>query len=169
MPTGFSARARFPCGRAIRSDSGWSKITLAAHPGSTAQIEGAPPVRGKRLRQDEETIGRNDAECRTRWGERGDPAGFRADEARVVAYLQHGYRTGAPPNVDTARHALGDTLTRLWVTGSAADLLDHYFTADYTTPPKPTPMPRFGSSSRWRPWRRGCRRDHDDLGDRADS
>ena len=73
-----------------------------------------------------------DHEFRTRWGERGDAAGFRADEARVVAYLQDGYRTATPPNVDTARHALGDTLTRLWVTGSAADLLDHYFTADRT-------------------------------------
>ena len=49
-----------------------------------------------------------------------------------MAYLQEGYRTATPPNVDTARHALGDTLPRLWVTGSAADLLDHYFTADYT-------------------------------------
>lgn len=73
-----------------------------------------------------------DRELRTQWGERGDPAGFRADEARVVAFLQKGYRTATPPNVDTARHALSDTLTRLWITGSAADLLDHYFTADRT-------------------------------------
>lgn len=73
-----------------------------------------------------------DREFRTRWGERGDAAGFRADEARVVDYLQAGYRTATAPSLDTARAALGDTLTRLWITGSAADLLDHYFTADRT-------------------------------------
>ncbi len=73
-----------------------------------------------------------DREFRSRWGEEGDAAGFRADEARVVAFLQEGYRTATPPNVEAALHALGDTLTRLWITGSAADLLDHYFTADRT-------------------------------------
>ncbi len=71
-------------------------------------------------------------ELRGRWDERGDVAGFRADEARVVGYLQDGYRAARPPNIATARTALGDTLTRLWITGSAAELLDHYFTADRT-------------------------------------
>jgi phytoene dehydrogenase-like protein len=73
-----------------------------------------------------------DEEFRTRWGEQGDAAAFRADEARVVAFLQEGYRAAAPPSVDAARQALGDTLTRLWITGSAMDLLDHYFTAERT-------------------------------------
>lgn len=68
----------------------------------------------------------------TKWGEAGDVAGFRHDEARVVAYLQDGYRTATPPNLETARHRLGEALTRLWISGSAADLLDHYFTADRT-------------------------------------
>jgi phytoene dehydrogenase-like protein len=66
------------------------------------------------------------------WGERGDVAGFRHDEARVVAYLQEGYRAAAPPNLETARVRLGEALTRLWISGSAADLLDHYFTAERT-------------------------------------
>jgi phytoene dehydrogenase-like protein len=73
-----------------------------------------------------------DNEFRARWGERGDAAAFRADEARVVAYLQEGYRTATPPNLGSARQVLGDTLARLWITGSAADLLDHYFTAERT-------------------------------------
>lgn len=73
-----------------------------------------------------------DEEFRTRWGETGDAAGFRADEARVVAFLQEGYRTATPPSLEQARHVLGDTLTRLWISGSAADLLAHYFTADRT-------------------------------------
>jgi len=71
-------------------------------------------------------------ELATRWGERGDVAGFRADEARVVAYLQDGYRRAVPPSVPEAELALGAELVRLWITGSAADLLDHYFTADHT-------------------------------------
>ena len=73
-----------------------------------------------------------DGEFRAKWGERGNASAFRADEARVVAYLQEGYRSATPPDVASARRALGDTLARLWITGSAADLLDHYFTAERT-------------------------------------
>ena len=73
-----------------------------------------------------------DEEFRTKWGEQGDAAAFRADEARVVAFLREGYRSATPPDVEAARRALGDTLARLWITGSAADLLDHYFTAEHT-------------------------------------
>ena len=73
-----------------------------------------------------------DRELKSRWGERGDVAGFRADEARVVAYLQEGYRTATPPNLATALDRLGDTLTRLWISGSAVDLLGHYFTSEHT-------------------------------------
>jgi phytoene dehydrogenase-like protein len=71
-------------------------------------------------------------ELATRWGERGEVAGFRADEARVVAYLQDGYRRAVPPSLVEAELALGAELVRLWITGSAADLLDHYFTAEHT-------------------------------------
>jgi phytoene dehydrogenase-like protein len=71
-------------------------------------------------------------ELAAKWGERGDVAGFRADEARVVAYLQDGYRRAVPPSLREAEHALGAELVRLWITGTAADLLDHYFTAEHT-------------------------------------
>ena len=71
-------------------------------------------------------------ELETRWGEQGDVAGFRRDEGRVVAYLQEGFRTATPPTLETARDQLGDALTRLWISGSAAGLLDHYFTAERT-------------------------------------
>lgn len=73
-----------------------------------------------------------DSELRQRWGEKGDVAGFRHDEARVVAYLQEGYRNARPPRLHEARERLGETLTRLWITGSAMELLDHYFTSDRT-------------------------------------
>jgi phytoene dehydrogenase-like protein len=69
-------------------------------------------------------------ELADKWGERGDAEGFRADEAKVVAYLQEGYRAAVPPSLAEAKQRLGDTLTKLWITGSAADLLDHYFTAE---------------------------------------
>ena len=73
-----------------------------------------------------------DRELKEKWGETGDVAGFRNDEARVVAYLQEGFRTATPPRLETATEQLGATLTKLWITGSAAELLDHYFTADRT-------------------------------------
>ncbi len=73
-----------------------------------------------------------DAEFRQRWDEQGDAAAFRADEAQVVEFLQSGYRSATPPSIDAARLVLGDTLTQLWITGSARDLLTHYFTADRT-------------------------------------
>ena len=38
-------------------------------------------------------------ELREKWGERGDVAGFRHDEAKVVAYLQKGYRTATAPDL----------------------------------------------------------------------
>ena len=73
-----------------------------------------------------------DRELRDKWGEKGDVAGFRRDEARVISYLQAGYRNATPPRLDEARERLGESLTRLWITGSAMELLDHYFTADRT-------------------------------------
>ncbi len=71
-------------------------------------------------------------ELADRWGERGDVAAFRADEAKVVAYLQDGYRRAVPPTIVEAEARLGDELTRRWISGSAADLLDHYFTSEQT-------------------------------------
>jgi len=73
-----------------------------------------------------------DRELRDKWGEHGDVAAFRRDEGRVVEFLQQGYQSATAPSLAAARVQLGDTLTRLWITGSAADLLDHYFTADRT-------------------------------------
>ena len=66
------------------------------------------------------------------WGEKGDVAAFVADEERVVRFLQSGYRDGRPPCVDDAVTELGADLASLWITGSARNLLDHYFTEDRT-------------------------------------
>lgn len=73
---------------------------------------------------------RLDREFADRFGERGDAAAFRADEARVVAFLQEGYRRARPPSLDDARAALGPQLAKLWISGSARQLLEHYFTSE---------------------------------------
>jgi phytoene dehydrogenase-like protein len=71
-------------------------------------------------------------ELSDQWGERGDVAAFLADEVRVVRFVQSGYRAGRPPTVDDAATELGAELAALWITGSAKDLLEHYFTAERT-------------------------------------
>lgn len=71
-----------------------------------------------------------DQELAQRWGERGDVESFRADEARVVSFLQQGYREARPPSLADAVSVLGQKLTDLWISGSAYDLLDHYLTAE---------------------------------------
>ncbi len=42
-------------------------------------------------------------------GERGDLAAFKADEDRVVRFLQAGYRAGRPPSVEETVAELGKT------------------------------------------------------------
>ena len=66
------------------------------------------------------------------WGEKGDLEAFYADEARVVQFLQAGYRAGIAPSVAATKDQLGAELTQLWITGTARDLVDHYLTADRT-------------------------------------
>jgi phytoene dehydrogenase-like protein len=73
---------------------------------------------------------RLDREFADKWGEHGDVEAFRADEGRVVEFLQRGYREAVPPTIDAAIESLGETLTRLWITGSGVDLLNHYFTSE---------------------------------------
>ena len=71
-----------------------------------------------------------DRELASKWGEHGDVEAFRADEARVVSFLQDGYVNAKPPSITDAKDVLGDTLTKLWISGSAKSLLDHYFTSE---------------------------------------
>ena len=71
-----------------------------------------------------------DRELANKWGENGDVEAFREDEARVVSFLQDGYVNAMPPSISDAKDELGDTLTELWISGSAKSLLDHYFTSE---------------------------------------
>jgi phytoene dehydrogenase-like protein len=73
-----------------------------------------------------------ETELRSKCDERGDVAGFRRDEARVVSFLQRSYRDAHPPRLDVARDALGAELCRRFIEGSARSLADHYFTSERT-------------------------------------
>ncbi len=79
-------------------------------------------------------INRNPAdlarELADQWGEHGDVEAFRSDEARVIRFLQDGFANARPPSISDARLALGETLTDLWISGTARSLLDHYFTSE---------------------------------------
>ena len=71
-----------------------------------------------------------DLELAKKWGERGDVRAFREDENKVIQYLQKGYRDARPPSLSSAKEILGDELTKLWITGSARELLNHYLTSE---------------------------------------
>ncbi|MCH9695211.1 MAG: FAD-dependent oxidoreductase [Gammaproteobacteria bacterium] len=71
-----------------------------------------------------------DRELAKKWGERGEVEAFRVDEAKVIRFLQDGYVNAQPPTIAGAKSVLGETLTELWVTGSAKNLIDHYFTSE---------------------------------------
>jgi phytoene dehydrogenase-like protein len=71
-----------------------------------------------------------DKELAKKWGEDGDVEAFRADEAKVVSFLQQGYANATPPTLADANSSLGSTLTKLWVSGSARSLLDHYLSSE---------------------------------------
>lgn len=71
-----------------------------------------------------------DRELARKWGERGAVEAFREDEGKVVDFLVKGYREAIPPTLEDARQSLGRTLSELWISGSARDLMDHYFTSE---------------------------------------
>ena len=71
-----------------------------------------------------------DRELADKWGESGDVEAFRTDGAKVVRFFQDGYRLAKPPTIDDANDVLGETLTDLWISGSARALVDHYFTSE---------------------------------------
>jgi phytoene dehydrogenase-like protein len=71
-----------------------------------------------------------DRELADKWGEKGDVEAFREDEAKVVSCLQDGYVNATPPSIAEAKSVLGDTLTELWISGTAKALIDHYFTSE---------------------------------------
>jgi len=72
------------------------------------------------------------AETREKWGETGDIRGFARDLDRVVRFLCDGYRKAEVPTIESAEKHLGCAMTELWISGSARDLLNTYFTSEKT-------------------------------------
>ena len=73
-----------------------------------------------------------DAELKKKWGESGDAKAFRADESKIIDFIQSGYRSGRTPSVEEAKSVLGNDLVDLWITGDAKSLLDNYFDSDFS-------------------------------------
>ena len=71
-------------------------------------------------------------ELKDKWNEKGDVKAFRNDENKVIEFIQKIYKEGTPPNLDQAVNEIGKDLTKLWIKGSAKELLDHYFTSEKT-------------------------------------
>lgn len=71
-------------------------------------------------------------ELENNWGEKGRVNDFRNDENKVVSFIQNLYRNATSPSLDLANDILGKELTNLWISGTAKDLLDHYFTSEKT-------------------------------------
>lgn len=69
-------------------------------------------------------------DAKKKWNEHGDIKGFMHDMDKVVAFLRKGYRAGKVPTVQDAEQRLGKETTRLWITGTGRDLVNHYFTSD---------------------------------------
>lgn len=88
-----------------------------------------------------------ETEFRDKWREFGDLKGYLQDKSRVVSYLQKNYRSATPPSLQTAEEALGKQTVDMWIKGKAADLLNHYFTSDYTKIIAGLPVVESGSVS----------------------
>ena len=71
-------------------------------------------------------------ELREKWNEKGKISDFRNDENKVINFIQKLYKEAVSPSIDLANKILGKDLTGLWISGTAKDLLDHYFTSDRT-------------------------------------
>ncbi len=71
-----------------------------------------------------------DRELADKWGESGAVDAFRNDEGKVVEFLRQGYVDARPPALADAKRVLGETLTQLWISGTARDLIDHYLTSE---------------------------------------
>lgn len=70
------------------------------------------------------------AELQRRWDEKGEVSKFFGDLERVAAFLCQGYRSAVVPTMESAEEHLGRDMAHLWISGTARDLLDRYFTGE---------------------------------------
>ena len=71
-------------------------------------------------------------ELSEKWDEKGRISDFRNDENKVISFIHKLYKEAISPSLELANKILGKELTELWISGTAKNLLDHYFTSDKT-------------------------------------
>jgi len=71
-------------------------------------------------------------ELSEKWDEKGRISDFRNDENKVISFIHKLYKEAISPSLELANKILGKDLTELWISGTAKNLLDHYFTSDKT-------------------------------------
>ena len=69
-------------------------------------------------------------ELKQKWNEQGDIQGYYRDLEKVRQFLLNGYRHSQVPDIDAAYKALGTEITELWISGSARNLMNHYFSSE---------------------------------------
>jgi phytoene dehydrogenase-like protein len=69
-------------------------------------------------------------ELKEKWGEEGRIEEYASDMEKVTAYLIQGYQEARTPSIEDAKNRLGEELSSRWITGSARDLVNHYFTSE---------------------------------------
>lgn len=69
-------------------------------------------------------------ELRQKWNEQGDVDGYYRDLEKVRQFLLNGYRHSQVPNIESAYKALGAEISELWISGTARNLMNHYFSSE---------------------------------------
>ena len=113
----------------IFKETGLSKKIKGYYPKTPKLIYFNDQETSTKIYQDHNRL---EKELKEKWGETGMVNEFRNDENKVIKFIQELYKNGTSPSIDLANNYLGKELTRLWISGSAKDLLDHYFSSEKT-------------------------------------
>ena len=113
----------------IFEETGLSKVVQGYYPKNPKLVYFNDKESSTKIYQDHIKL---EEELREKWGETGKVNEFRNDENKVIKFIQELYKNGTSPSIDSAKDYLGKELTRLWITGNAKDLLDHYFSSEKT-------------------------------------
>ncbi|MBX9878016.1 MAG: NAD(P)/FAD-dependent oxidoreductase [Candidatus Obscuribacterales bacterium] len=71
-------------------------------------------------------------ELKQKWSEEGDVEGFIEDMEKVCNFLIANFKSATIPSMTSAVDTLGQELSDRWISGSARDLLNYYFTSEKT-------------------------------------
>ena len=111
----------------IFNETGLSKKIHAYYPKNPKLVYFNGEETSTRIYQDNDRL---EKELKHKWGETGKVNEFRNDENKVVEFIQKLYKNATSPSIELANQFLGKELTSLWISGSAKDLLDHYFSSE---------------------------------------